>query len=154
MIGRGIRKLFGQSGADVASQFINALAEPVENALSANINEMLRNNSKEMVGDIIHSELKNLLDRPMSDILKDKKEDIQRIKDSVMSLYCTTIKERLPKILEAVDISQIIETRINEMDMDEAEKLILEVMKKELRAIVWLGAGLGFLMGFVNCLFL
>ena len=129
MIGRGIRKLFG-------------------------INEMLRNNSKEMVGDIIHSELKNLLDRPMSDILKDKKEDIQRIKDSVMSLYCTTIKERLPKILEAVDISQIIETRINEMDMDEAEKLILEVMKKELRAIVWLGAGLGFLMGFVNCLFL
>ena len=71
-----------------------------------------------------------------------------------MALYCTTIKERLPKILEAVDISQIIETRINEMDMDEAEKLILEVMKKELRAIVWLGAGLGFLMGFVNCLFL
>ena len=33
-----------------------------------------------------------------------------------------------------------------------AERLILEVMDKELRAIVWLGAGLGFLMGFINCL--
>ena len=154
MIGRGIRKLFGQPGADVASQFISALAEPMESALSTNINEMLRNNSREMVGEIIHSELKGLLDRPMSSLLKDKQEDIQRIKDSVMSLYCTTIRERLPKILEAVDISRIIETRINEMDMDEAEQLILEVMKKELRAIVWLGAGLGFLMGFVNCLFL
>jgi uncharacterized membrane protein YheB (UPF0754 family) len=154
MIGRGFRKLFGQPAADAASQFISALAEPVENALSVNINEMLRDNSKEMVSEIIHTELRDLLDRPMSSLLKDKDEDIQRIKDSVMSLYCTTIRERLPKILEAVDISRIIENRINEMDMDEAEQLIMEVMRKELRAIVWLGAGLGFLMGFVNCLFL
>jgi uncharacterized membrane protein YheB (UPF0754 family) len=38
------------------------------------------------------------------------------------------------------------------MDMSEAEKIILDVISKELRAIVWLGAGLGFIMGFVNCL--
>ena len=58
--------------------------------------------------------------------------------------------EHLPRILQDIDISGIIEQRINEMDMDEAEAIILDVMKKELRAIVWLGAGLGFLLGFVN----
>ena len=62
------------------------------------------------------------------------------------------IRERLPRILAAVDISKIIEDRINELDMAEAERLIFEVMDKELRAIVWVGAGLGFIMGFINCL--
>ena len=38
------------------------------------------------------------------------------------------------------------------MDMDETEKLIFQVMDKELKAIVWLGAALGTIMGCVNLL--
>jgi uncharacterized membrane protein YheB (UPF0754 family) len=37
------------------------------------------------------------------------------------------------------------------MDMQETEKLIFQVMNKELKAIVWLGALLGLLMGSINC---
>ncbi|MCR5504789.1 MAG: DUF445 family protein, partial [Elusimicrobiaceae bacterium] len=48
--------------------------------------------------------------------------------------------------------SKIVESRINEMDVDETERLIFSVMDKELKAIVWLGAGLGFIMGFVNAI--
>lgn len=36
------------------------------------------------------------------------------------------------------------------MEMNETEKLIFQVMDKELKAIVWLGALLGLLMGSVN----
>ena len=39
------------------------------------------------------------------------------------------------------------------MDMDETEKLIFQVMDKELRAIVWLGALLGMIMGSINVMF-
>jgi uncharacterized membrane protein YheB (UPF0754 family) len=46
----------------------------------------------------------------------------------------------------------MIENRINEMEMAEAEHLILEVMDKELKAIVWLGALLGAIMGTLNLL--
>ena len=56
MIGRGIRKLLGRTGADATSKFINSLAEPVEQALSANINDMLRNHSEEIVGQLLHTE--------------------------------------------------------------------------------------------------
>ena len=45
------------------------------------------------------------------------------------------------------NISGIIEQRINDMEMAEAEAIILDVMKKELRAIIWLGALLGSIMG-------
>ena len=71
-----------------------------------------------------------------------------------MSVYRTVITDHLPRILEGLNISKIVETRIREMDMAEAEQIILSVMKKELRAIVWLGALLGAIMGtimmFVN----
>lgn len=80
-------------------------------------------------------------------------EAIETGKESLLSLYRTLVTERLPKILEAVNISKIIESRINEMDVKESEKLILEVMNRELKAIVWLGALLGFVMGCVNLLF-
>jgi uncharacterized membrane protein YheB (UPF0754 family) len=39
------------------------------------------------------------------------------------------------------------------MEMDESERIILSVMNKELRAIVWLGALLGAIIGTVNSLF-
>lgn len=152
MLGRGIRKLFGRSGADATSRFIDALAEPVEQALAANINEMLTQKSEEIVGNIVVKETDALLDRTVQSLLQGKEKEIARAREWVLSTYRNVIEERLPRILAAVDISKIVEDRINEMEMDEVEKVILDVMRSELRAIVWLGAGLGFIMGFVNCI--
>ena len=46
----------------------------------------------------------------------------------------------------------MVESRINEMDMNEVEKIIFEVIDKELKAIVWFGALLGFIIGWMNLL--
>ncbi len=56
-------------------------------------------------------------------------------------------------LLDAVKIEQIVAEKINTFDAIELEKMIFGIMKKELRAIVYLGAALGFCMGFVNLLF-
>lgn len=72
---------------------------------------------------------------------------------TILSLYKALVTEQLPRILDTINISRIVEYRINEMDVKESEKLILEVMKRELKAIVWLGALLGFVMGSINLLF-
>ena len=153
MISRGFESLFGKQAKDTASEFISALAEPVEQALGKNINEMLQNNSKEIVGNLIGNEIEHLMDCPMSTLLSDKDEQIEQAKHSVLSLYRTVIKEHLPKILETINVSKMIENRINEMDMNETEKIIFQVMDKELKAIVWLGALLGMIMGCVNLFF-
>ena len=150
LISQGFETIFGSQAKKNASEFISALAEPVEHALGKNINEMLQNNSEEIVGNLIGSEINNLMDCKMSDLLANKDEQICQIKSSIVSLYRTIITERLPKILEAINISKIVEERINEMDMEETEKLIFQVMDKELRAIVWLGALLGMIMGSIN----
>ena len=114
---------------------------------------MLQNNSKEIVENLIGNEIEHLMDCPMSSLLSDKDEQIEQAKHSVLSLYRTVIKEHLPKILETINVSKMIENRINEMDMNETETIIFQVMDKELKAIVWLGALLGMIMGCVNLFF-
>ena len=49
-----------------------------------------------------------------------------------------------------LNIASVIETKINDMSVEELEKLVLSVMKNELNMIVSLGAVIGFVIGFIN----
>ena len=44
----------------------------------------------------------------------------------------------------------MVEEKINAMPIDELERLIYDVMKKELNAIINLGALIGFILGLLN----
>ena len=57
------------------------------------------------------------------------------------------------KLLQAINIEQIVVDKINAFDAAQLETMIFGIMKRELNAIVYLGAILGFLMGFINVLF-
>lgn len=142
--------LLGVFGAD---QFLLLVAAPAEILLAKNINEMLANHSHEIVGSLIGDQIQSFMTVPMKNLFVGREDVIEKIKLSILSLYSALVTEQLPRILEAVNISKIVESRINEMDVKETEKLILEVMNKELKAIVRLGALLGFLMGCINLLF-
>ena len=142
--------MLGMFGAD---QFISMVATPVENLLAKNINEMLSNHSQEMVGTLIDDQIKNFMTVPMKNLFVGREKQIEKVELTILSLYKTLVTEQLPRILDTINISKIIESRINEMDVKESEKLILEVMNRELKAIVWLGALLGFVMGCINFLF-
>jgi hypothetical protein len=50
------------------------------------------------------------------------------------------------------DLRSIIEEKINAMDVNELESLVLTVMKKELDVIVNLGAVIGLVLGMINLL--
>lgn len=141
---KGLLKMIG------ADQFLSLVAAPVESMLAKNINEMLATHSQEMVETLIEDQIANFLEVPMKDLFSGHDRQIAEARKTILSLYTTLVTEQLPRILETINISGIVENRINEMDVKETEKLILEVMKKELRAIVWLGALLGLVMGAIN----
>ena len=71
----------------------------------------------------------------------------------IMNLYEKLIISKINEVLVTINISDIIKSRIDEMDMVELEGLILMIMKKELNALVSLGAIIGFVLGLVNLLF-
>ncbi|MDE6747738.1 MAG: DUF445 family protein [Lachnospiraceae bacterium] len=142
--------MLGMLGAD---QIIGMVTGPLENLLAKNINEILANHSKEMVGTLIDDQIGRFMEVPVKELFEGKEKQVKQAENTIISLYRTMVTEQLPRILDTLNISKIIEERINEMDVKETEKLILEVMNKELKAIVWLGALLGFVMGCVNLLF-
>ena len=139
----------GRFGAEM---LVQAVAQPIEKILAKHINEILQNNSSQMVESLVKDQSSQLMGMTMSQLTTGRDEQIGQIKSGIMSTYHAIITEHLPRILQDIDISTIIEQRINEMDMNEAEAIILDVMKKELRAIVWLGALLGSIMGTMNAL--
>ena len=144
----------GLFGGNIVAKFLGMLREPAEHFLAKNINTMLRDNGEEIVSNMIGGEVDHFLDKPVCKLLEGHEEQLAQTVDTIESIYRSIITEHLSKILESIDISKIVRERINEMDVNETEKLIFQVMDKELKAIVWLGAGLGFIMGSINCLML
>ena len=139
-------------GASIWGQIAGLIEKPAKQYLAKNINQMLSSNGPEIVGNLVDNGVDDISRLSMQQLLQGKDLQIAQITNSCIGLYKTVISEHLPRILEAINIPVIIESRINEMDMDETEKLIFQVMDKELKAIVWLGALLGAVMGSINIL--
>lgn len=136
-----------------AENFIKVVATPAEELLSKNINQMLSNNSEEMVMKVIDNEAEKILATPMREIMTTHQNRVAQVKENVISAYKRIVSEHLPRILETINISRIVEDRINDMDVRELERITLQVVSKELKWIVWLGGMLGFIMGFINVFF-
>ena len=142
----------GLFGGNIVAKFLGMLREPAEHFLAKNINTMLRDNGEKIVSNMIGGEVDNFLNKPVSNLLEGHEEQLVQAVNTIESIYRSIITEHLPKILQSIDISKIVRERINEMDVNETEKLIFKVMDKELKAIVWLGALLGLVMGSINLL--
>ncbi len=138
-------KLFG-----IGSIAIEVMKDSAKRLLADNINEMLRKNAPGMVENMVKVELHGLQNKPISELFATNTETLAHIKDVCLRIYKTLITNNLPKILETINIQKIIEDRLNAMDMAETERLIISIMDKELKALVWFGVALGFVMGFLT----
>ena len=140
----------GLFGGNIVVRFLGMLREPAEHYLANNINTMLKNNGEEIVSNMVGGEVEGFLNKPVCKLLEGHDDQLKQAVNTVESIYRAIINDHLPKILDSIDISKIVRERINEMDVNETEKLIFQVMDKELKAIVWLGALLGLVMGSIN----
>ena len=58
----------------------------------------------------------------------------------------------MEQILKEINIAKVVEEKIDSFDVMQLEDMIFGIMSKELKAIVYLGAVLGFIMGWLNVL--
>jgi uncharacterized membrane protein YheB (UPF0754 family) len=63
-----------------------------------------------------------------------------------------TLARTLPPGLRLLDVSKMVERKLNEFPLAELEKLTLSVAGRELKAITWFGGILGFLIGSLQLL--
>lgn len=136
-------------------EIIKVIFEDYENILIDNIDLVISqfvNNPKLPfeISRIIEKVFDKFLQNSLSDICYNK----QNLENSIISildnLYNDFVENKSAKVLEIVDISSIVEDQINAFEVDYAEEIILGIANKELKAITWLGALLGGVLGILS----
>lgn len=62
----------------------------------------------------------------------------------------TAINQFVTVLSERLDLHSILVNRLNALSNEEIEKLIMETAGREIRAIVWFGAGIGLIVGLIQ----
>lgn len=136
-------------------EIIKVLFNNYENILIDNIDLMILkfvNDTKlsKEINEIIEKVFDKFLQNSLNDICYNR----QKLEDNIMgildNLYNDFVDNKSAKVLEIVDISSIVEEQINAFEVDYAEEIIIGIANKELKAITWLGALLGGILGILS----
>ena len=123
----------------------NAIYDKMGKAVRNYINERGEEKLKAFINDYI----RDLSNKPLKDIVQS--EDGQaRLKDIAKGAIERAVNKYGAAILSYIDIKGIVAERIETMDPEELEKLVLSVMKQELQAVINLGAVIGAIIGIIN----
>ena len=136
-------------------EIIKVLFNDYENILIDNIDSMIFQivNNNQLSGEISKI-IEKVFDKFLQNSLNDICYNKQNLENSIMSildnLYNDFVENKSAKVLEIVDISSIVEEQINAFEVDYAEEIIIGIANKELKAITWLGALLGGILGILS----
>jgi uncharacterized membrane protein YheB (UPF0754 family) len=117
------------------------------------IEKLIAEKGKEILENIVLKEGTNLMDKKICDLYTQYEARLPEFVEWVIGAYHKLIEKNIHALLHALDLSQLVENQINSYDVLTFEKIILDIMSKELKAIVWLGGLLGFVMGLVMLFF-
>lgn len=157
-------------GSLIAAQVIGAVKEKVSGSLLAmmlsdemlasfsepialRINGYVAEHGQELLEPIVSEELEHWEHKTVGSlstaVLGSGLEVSQIIANGYEALVCKLTKSAL----EVADIRGMVSRKIMQMHPEQLEQLVLSVMKKELTAVVNLGALIGFVLGLINLLF-
>lgn len=119
------------------------------------IDNMITKEDKENITNYIKLKVKIILNEKMTLIPSTIKSLVQNyvaeiIEDEIRKSIDELCEEIIIKANNRINIKEMVETKINELDLYELENIILTIVKKELRHIEVLGLILGFLIGIIQ----
>mgnify|MGYP000215961337 CR=1 FL=1 len=133
-------------GMMLGGSFLEKIAGQVQDGIDTYIQE----NAREYVGKAVVKESKELQEKPMPEVTAFLEEKGIYDPEFLWGLYKKVIEDKLPALLSSLKLSLVVEERINAMQVEEVEELVLSIMNKELGAIVNLGAVIGLILGLIN----
>ncbi|MGN0601948.1 MAG: DUF445 domain-containing protein [Oscillospiraceae bacterium] len=148
--GAAIKEKFSSG---LLSMFINdELIASVAKPIGDKINEYIDGNGKTKIDEVTDAELSLMEEKSLSQLLNDMGVTQEKLTDFIENVYENLLADKLLDILASVDIQQIVEDKVNDMDIMELEDLVMSVMKTELNAVINLGALIGLIIGILNVL--
>ncbi|MCB6993970.1 DUF445 family protein [bacterium 210820-DFI.6.37] len=130
----------------INDQVIQSMAAPV----GQEIQNYIDNHAEEKIRPVVAGELAKLEASGIGSLARQVPLEKRRLSKLIDALYSSCVEGSIETMVEKIDIAGIIEEKIKGMDVEKLEALILSVMKKELNAIVNLGALIGLVIGLLN----
>ena len=112
------------------------------------INKYVDENGKYMIDCAIIKQLDDYTSRPLHDVMD--YTDKEQIETVITVAYEKLIGAIGKRFNEFLDIASVVESKIDAMNPRELEELTLSVMKRELSAVINLGAVIGLVLGVFN----
>lgn len=127
-------------------EMLDSFIQPVGAELEAYIAE----NGRDFIQKEVNEKIMAFEQKSVLDLCKEMDVEDDKIRDTIRSIYRSASENAVNGVLKNVDISTMIEEKINNMKTEDLEKVVLTVMKKELDTIVNLGALIGFILGSIS----
>ena len=112
----------------------------------------LLENGQDLIRPIINGGIEELSSKSLAMLFRETGIEKERLLELVEEAYVQLIKTKVADFIKEFDIAAVVEQKINGMDVIEVERLVLSVMKRELNAIINLGALIGLIIGSINLL--
>lgn len=128
---------------------IKSIAEPIGDK----VGEYIRENGRDKIRPIVVGEIAAAESRPICQWFESIPLGEEKIRQLTEKIYIRLAEKKAGELSEKFHVDQIVEEKVNQMDVLEVEEVLLGILKKELNAVVNLGAVIGFVIGLLNLLF-
>ncbi len=128
----------------------DGLIDSIVGPMGHEIEKYIREHGEEKILPVVEDEINRLETTSMKALSQQVEKDKEKWEEIVRNIYQNVILKYVKGLLESLDISKVVEEKVNQMEVLELEKLLLSIMKKELGAIVNLGALIGLILGSLN----
>ena len=129
-----------------------SLIDSIVKGIGDAIDKAVSENAEQIIQDILDNEIEKLKRTEICAVIAKYEEKIPMIIDFIINMYEKAIRKNLARILDRINIEKIVKEKIDYFDVIQVEDMIFGIMNKELKAIVYLGALLGFILGWFNIL--
>ena len=129
------------------------LISSVANTFASDIQDIVKERGVSYVKPIVDDKLSSIDSNSIEGIISGSGKELDPVRISITEGYRKLIHDNIDRSMSHIDIASVIEDKVNSMDIDELERLIMTVMKNELNTIVSLGALVGGIIGLLNNLF-
>nr|WP_314631579.1 DUF445 family protein [uncultured Mogibacterium sp.] len=143
-----------QLGGSMLGMFINPeMIDGILDSISDNIGRYVDDHCYKFLAPEVSRSMEKLRGDNVYDIITGSGVSDEELREKVREIYRKTIKAVVPELITKMDIAGMVRSKIEDMEVEQLEDMVMEVMAKELTTIVNLGALIGFVLGLINLIF-
>ncbi|ASS37112.1 DUF445 domain-containing protein [Mogibacterium pumilum] len=143
-----------QLGGSILGMFINPeMIDGILDSISDNIGRYVDEHCYKFLAPEVSRSMGKLRGDNVYDMITSNGVSDKELREKVREVYRNAVRTVVPAIIAKMDIAGMVRQKIEDMEVEQLENMVMEVMAKELHTIVNLGALIGFVLGLINLLF-